>query len=593
MPQRPLPRAQRRYADATSAAQSLPLPRLVDHLQYPTLGAPALVEVAATLQCVVSLDEGVGPSEVTLALVARHGDGGRHGLRFEAEALDDGVEGGRRLYELRASLEGIPAALYDLALEGLAEPEVQPNAVRVFEQITGDELVVFCGDSQLHDGNTQCLERFVARMNDADNEEVAWIALIGDVCDNGVKGETNAMRLALKAKASEVSHYYDFEYPTAHRILAKLHKPILLMPGNHDGMVAYARYGAGERTNVVVGPDPKNDVAYDGLQHFARTFGPLHHAFDWGGTRYLCTNTYELNRHDRLGFHCVVTNWGGWMQDSQIAWLDAELADAHASGLGAVVLMHHDPRGGSLGRKLGQYHLFRPYDFDEVGAAVLAYLRYLAKRRNVTFQQEWMADFGVDLVDHPARRILESLAKHHVHAVVMGHDNLNWVDTYDEGDDLLSAPSSTTRKALFDDDRELGSPEIEALRELLEKGAMEEALAILDGLPPERRDALLAQALPDAGDARVVTAASDDEATSEAGKPVFDLSDRVDYAVLAEAPLHFVHVDDIGAYRHSEETDFDDYGYVKARLSGGKPVYLEGVTMRGAESASVDLIVEE
>ena len=44
-----------------------------------------------------------------------------------------------------------------------------------------------------------------------------------------------------------------------------------------------------------------------------RTFGPLYFRLDWAGTRYLFTNSFELTRQQRLGYHAIVANWGGWM----------------------------------------------------------------------------------------------------------------------------------------------------------------------------------------------------------------------------------------------------------------------------------------
>lgn len=57
------------------------------------------------------------------------------------------------------------------------------------------------GDPQYHLENAHCLERFVERMNARD--DIAWIALIGDVCDNAVRGrdEPPAARVGRQAGA--------------------------------------------------------------------------------------------------------------------------------------------------------------------------------------------------------------------------------------------------------------------------------------------------------------------------------------------------------------------------------------------------------
>src|SRR5262249_13928658 len=139
----------------------------------------------------------------------------------------------------------------------------------------------------------------------------------------------------------------------------------------------------------------------------------------------------------RLGFHAIVANWGGFLREEQRAWLECELSDASATGRHMVVLIHHDPRGGSEGEALGYYSDIRPYRFDHLVDIVVSYARYVGSNAS-TWQQEWMKRPGDAAHLEQTRRLLALLLKHRVHCVIMGHDNENWVESYGLGEGIFS-----------------------------------------------------------------------------------------------------------------------------------------------------------
>lgn len=573
---RPLPSSQLHYADPAlnDEAQTLPIQPFVDRVHFPTLGCPALLGPGNPLKVVVSLPEGEPPGAVSLTLVDRHGGTGDVSLPVTGEPVSLGVgplgkAGKRVLWQLVADVSAAAPRLYDLAVRTAAGPETQANAVRVYAEITGKEKVVFCGDPQYHLENAHCLERFVERMNARD--DIAWIALIGDVCDNAVRDEMNLLRLAWGAKPGPVHSYYEGDFPAAARRLAKLNKPILLMVGNHDGMVAYDDYAEGEPTTAYLGPDPKNKVAYDGLHHFRRTFGPLYFSVDWANTRYLCTNTFELDRHQRMGYHAIVANWGGWMRAEQTAWLGEELSDADARGMHKVVFMHHDPRGGSEGHNLGYYKDYRPYTYSSTADIAVAYLRYVGHVffTRERWQQEWMKWPAQPLDEHPVRGVLSSLLEHRVWAVVMGHDNENWVETYSEGDGVFSVKPVRADYPLKPASADEAGAQVDAgtvqdVCDLLEERQVGEVVKLLEGRPPEEAQAVIQKAI-----ARL------DAQGAFKPKVAFAPADVKAWGLEAKATIHFTHVDDVGAYKHSKESDFDAYGYVVAQLEEGRPVSIQ------------------
>jgi hypothetical protein len=597
-PPSPLPEAHRHYADPAlnDEAQTAPIDVNIDRVHYPTLGCPALLSRAlgAPLTVWLSLPAGDDPASIELALIDRHGGTPEQRLLAGTApaSLGDGPvskHGTRRtLWQLQFDIAAVRPALYDLVARSASTSETQSNAVRIYAEITGKEQVVFCGDSQYNVDNVVCLERFIAAINARD--DVAWVALIGDGCDNGVKSKYNMLKLVVGAGPSDVHSYYFAEFgDLGKRLLPTLNKPLVLVPGNHDGMAAYKNYGEGATSDVYVGPDPVNEVAYDGLHHYRRTMGPLYFAFDWGNTRYICMNSFELTRSERLGYHAVVANWGGFVRPQQRQWLEGELEGATAGGKHAIVLMHHDPRGGSEGTALGYYSDVRPYRYDSLLDIVVAYARYLGSNAS-TWQQEWMKRPGDPASLEGTRQLLSLLLKHNVHGVIMGHDNENWVESYGKGENIFSpnravqtfpappaaadAPSAVDVKKAT---QLLEARDIASLVKLLEAGSAE--------TPGQQPGSPRAEALLDAALARLAAEGKLDPAVTYAPVAV----ER--WKLRASAPIHFIHVDDVGAYKHSREAHFADYGYVVAQLEDGRPISLQRTNLLGKENESISLLV--
>ena len=592
------------YADPASNddAQSSAITAFVDRIHYPTLGAPALLTPKQSLRVVLSLPQGEDPSGYSVCLVARHeppkpkpemnisldedgqpsyshtwpeAEQGRVGgvlsLVRPASSLGlgpQGKSGQREAWQLEYSVQDLAPRLYDLQLrKAAAVVETQSNAVRIFSEITGKERVIFCGDIQFHDGNQECLDRFITRINALDR--IAWVAIIGDICDNGVRKPSNAIRLATEACAQPVRTYYHWEYAEAHRKLSTLNKPIVLVPGNHDGMAANELYGEGNQSTVYLGHDPQNHVAYDGLHYFRRTFGPLYHSFRWHNTSYICLNSFELDRQQRLGFHCVVANWGGWMRDEQTTWLGEQLSSASNAGLHKMVLMHNDLRGGSKGKFLGEYSAYRAYRYQDAGHAALDYLKYALSHIR-SFQQEWMWNKSESLATHPVRNILATMLEHRVFGVVMGHDDENWVESYEPDDNIFAVkpkhqeyapPPRNVRSAALVSDA----------ADLMLEGKTKEALDLLDtelanDTARQKEDTLAA----------VIERVA---ASSKSAPKMFGTDPTADWNLRANETIHFIHVNDVGGYDHDSEKDFATYGYVIAQLDEGRPISLQGYNL--------------
>lgn len=560
----PIPPEQFFYADAFYNPQTKPIAPLIDYVHYPTLGCPALLGPGEPLQVLMSLPAEIDSTGVVFRLVDRHGgQGAAFDLQREGapEPLADGPGGIRRLFRYRLRMDAVPFCLFDLHVSFGSGEETQYNAVRRYQAVTGSEQVLFCGDAQYHVDNQICLERFIERVNTYD---VAWVAIIGDICDNGVKGWKNILKLAAGAHPGSVTHYYGSEYRRSHELLRNLRHPVVVVPGNHDGMSAYGKYDEGKPSSVFTGPDSLNTPEYDGLHHFRRTFGPLYFGFDWAGTRYLCNNSFELTRNQRLGYHAIVANWGGWMRPDQLQWVKREFETAKDRR--KVMLMHHDPRGGSEGLELGHYHRMRPYEFDRKWPILKAYLSYALRNGRTTWQQEWMAPEQGEVADHPVKDLLQAMLERRVWAVVMGHDNENWVDSYFEGQDLFQTEPSTIRYAQR---AEVGDNRlVDDIIDHLESADYGALANLLDARDEKTAQAALSAALGDL------------EREASPAEVLFAEKAAEKWGLEIKSAIHFIHVDDIGSYSY-EESDFDDYGFVLADLDKGAPVQVQSHRISG------------
>ena len=250
------------------------------------------------------------------------------------------------------------------------------------------------------------------------------------------------------------------------------------------------------------------------------------------------------------------------MGEAQTDWLEGALAEADALGLNKVMLIHHDPRGGSKGASLGKYHDLRPFTLSKASDVVKDYLAYLLKHGRGRWQQEWMRAPGQ--AGNPAARLLSLITRHEVRAVIMGHDNLNWFERYGPGDDLFKPQQPDVIHFRAD-----------VLPEALEARASAAAAALNLGDPAGALDAL--EGLSDADVGLVLSAATEREApiSFALGEP--DEQDR--WRPEITAPIAFLHVDDIGAYAYDTEREMAAFGYVEARTHLGTPTEIRAINL--------------
>jgi hypothetical protein len=118
--------------------------------------------------------------------------------------------------------------------------------------------------------------------------------------------------------------------------------------------------------------EDRNYILYDGFYQWQKTYGPLYYSHKFGKNFYISLNSFELRQHRRSGWGMYTVNYGGAMSDVQMAWLDRELLRSKTDGTDAIILAHHDPRGGHHGLDRGYY--FEQLEFKSVYQSAINYL---------------------------------------------------------------------------------------------------------------------------------------------------------------------------------------------------------------------------
>jgi len=152
---------------------------------------------------------------------------------------------------------------------------------------------------------------------------------------------------------------YTIEYKKCYEILQMFQVPTYLCPGNHDGYV---------------------QCGQDGFKFWEEYFGPLYYSFNYGDYHFTSVNSYDWPKIARFGISYLVFNWGGYVQEKQLEWIEEDLKDNNAKL--NFMLLHHNPiwdtkndslfKNGYEGRE-ELLSLIEKYDVDAVLAGHVHY----------------------------------------------------------------------------------------------------------------------------------------------------------------------------------------------------------------------------
>ena len=225
--------------------------------------------------------------------------------------------------------DNVPPELYNLTVIGKEGGEyfakTEPRAVSIVDSIDGNFTFVHLTD--FHIGDPRGMKVSV-------RETIGWKAAKKCV------EEINLLHPDFVVITGDIvfgqlyPFEYSFEYRTFYEILQQFDVPTFLCPGNHDGYI---------------------QCGQDGFKFWQEYFGPLYYSFDYGDAHFVMANSYDWPSKNRVGFSYVVFQWGGYIQDEQLQWIENDLKESNAKL--KVLALHHNPlwdtANDSLIRKIG------------------------------------------------------------------------------------------------------------------------------------------------------------------------------------------------------------------------------------------------
>lgn len=113
---------------------------------------------------------------------------------------------------------------------------------------------------------------------------------------------------------------YSREYKKCYEMIQLFDVPTFLCPGNHDGY---------------------NRFREDGLDFWKTYFGSLYYSFDYGDYHFTAINSYDAPAPLRACILFIPLNWGGYISDSQLQWIETDLSSHQNQSL--FVFLHHNP----------------------------------------------------------------------------------------------------------------------------------------------------------------------------------------------------------------------------------------------------------
>ncbi len=114
---------------------------------------------------------------------------------------------------------------------------------------------------------------------------------------------------------------YSREYKICYDMIQMFDVPTYLVPGNHDG---YRR------------------LREDGLEIWEEYFGKHYYSFNYGNYHFLGANSYDWPEIFRWSIGPLALTWGGYIQDSQLEWIENDLKNNTDANL-SFMLLHHNP----------------------------------------------------------------------------------------------------------------------------------------------------------------------------------------------------------------------------------------------------------
>jgi hypothetical protein len=434
-----------------------PLPTVV----YPRIGWPELAPYAGTVTIWL---RGIGQGNADdFRVRLLDDDRVAGGPAFPLHPVSLTWDEGHGVWVLTASIPAaVPRDTYDLEVTGPAIGTVDAaHAVRVYGALEDGFRFAFLADHQLWDPswridqpqrNGGAYPRFGESEDNRaiTRDEFAEIQLLDP--DFVLDGGDLVFGLDCPNEYADMGELWrDFRAAT------------FLVPGNHDGYAQFHVHidasrapsalikaascadnlglsGISDLTDLSWGqissfllcaygdltPILFNDPSLDGLDFYRRTFGPTTYSFDIGPLHFIGLNTYGGSPERRHAFSIytdlfdvhlgapAVDNYGGYLDDAALAWVDNDAARADAAGQTVVLFSHQDPRGElSSDRRYAEDH---PFPTDPIS---------LEGFEEWNYDGEWASDPSApprsETADANSGTRLLGIIAEHIRYVLTGH----------------------------------------------------------------------------------------------------------------------------------------------------------------------------
>ncbi|MEZ0228152.1 MAG: metallophosphoesterase [Planctomycetota bacterium] len=378
------------YASDAKVKQTKPfLSKRIRHLSYPVMGFPSLVEPAGTIPMRVLLPNGgkTGDFKATLVTAATATPASFALVPTGQQSYDPATG----VYTVEVSVpKDVPPAVYDLELQSADFPaptkDRQPNAVRVLDPARTAPQFAIIADTQTQDVTTQVPpQRLVEMLTEIRLRSPDFVIFVGDW---------------------NFGSDYTTEYEENWNIFATSGLAIFCVPGNHDGYATVIPLSPG--------PNPPGRVERDGLESWKKYVGPTLFSFDYLGQHFVGINSMGGTPERRNSVGILVTNYGGFVDQDHLDWIERDVAAATARGKKTVLFMHHNPASPAQGDQVAY-----PFPIP-------------------TFS-------GQDWNDAPSKTRLEDIiARYDVSHVLYGHIHHDHYDDVTIGNKVIPHVATTT-----------------------------------------------------------------------------------------------------------------------------------------------------
>ncbi len=251
--------------------------------------------------------------------------------------------------------DNVPPELYNLTVIGIEKgkyfAKTEPRAVSIMESIDGNFTFVHLTD--FHIGDPRGMKVSI-------RETIGWKAAKKCIEEINLLHPDFVVITGDLVFGQLYPFEYSYEYRTLYKVLQQFDVPTFLCPGNHDGYI---------------------QCGQDGFKFWQEYFGPLYYSFDYGKAHFVMANSYDWPSKNRVGFSYVVFQWGGYMQDEQLHWIENDLKESDAKL--KVIALHHNPlwdtANDSLFRRIGyrgREQLLSFIELYDVDAVLAGHVHY-------------------------------------------------------------------------------------------------------------------------------------------------------------------------------------------------------------------------